>query len=108
MKKEPKKVVNIYRVSSLKQYTTGDSLQDQQKICHALNEREEHKLDKEVEIVETGTDKERMAFDEVIRYCRDPKNKINALVFKSIDRFTRGGDYVYSYLKKELRNQVLN
>ncbi len=29
MKKEPKKVVNIYRVSSLKQYTSGDSLQDQ-------------------------------------------------------------------------------
>ncbi len=43
-----------------------------------------------------------MAFDEVIRFCRDPKNKINGLVFKSIDRFTRGGDYIYSYLKKEL------
>lgn len=102
MKKLSKRVVNLYRVSSLKQYTSGDSLEDQKKICDSFNDREQNKKVNEFEVVETGTDKERLQFDQIIQYCRNPRNQVDALVFKSIDRFTRAGSYKYSYLKKEL------
>lgn len=97
-----KRAVDIYRVSTLKQFDVGNSIEDQRNICLEANKRYEHILVKEFELVETGTDKEREFFEEVLNYCKDPKNRIEVVVFKSIDRFTRGGDYIYSYLKKEL------
>lgn len=97
-----KRAVDIYRVSTLKQFDVGNSIEEQRKICLEANKRYEHILVKEFELVETGTDKDRELFEEVLRYCKDPKNRIDVMVFKSVDRFTRAGDYIYSYLKKEL------
>lgn len=39
---------------------------------------------------------------EAIDYCKEPKNDIQLFVIKSIDRFTRGGSYLYDHLKMQL------
>lgn len=97
-----KRAVNVYRISSLKQFDSGNSLKDQQIICQACNKRNNHILVTEFEVVETGADKEREQFTKVLEYCKDPINKIDVVVIKSIDRFTRGGYVVYDRLKTEL------
>lgn len=38
----------------------------------------------------------------VIDYAIDPKNEINVVLIKSIDRFTRGGSTTYDLLKRQL------
>lgn len=100
--KRRKNTVNTYRVSSNKQFLVGNSLEEQQTICKAVNERENHNVVKEFKLVETGADKDREDFEEVLEFCKDPKNKVEVLVIKSVDRFTRGGDVVYGLLKSQL------
>jgi len=39
---------------------------------------------------------------EVVNYCKDPKNDIQQFIIKSIDRFTRGGSEFYNSLKNQL------
>src|SRR5258707_59037 len=38
----------------------------------------------------------------IIDYCKSPKNDIQLFIIKSIDRFTRGGSYLYDHLKMQL------
>lgn len=97
-----KNAVNIYRVSSDKQFLAGNSLEDQKKLCKTVNDRYNHKLIKEFELVETGADKDRLEFERVLSFCKDTKNKVEVIVIKSIDRITRGGDVVYGLLKSQL------
>ena len=97
-----KNAVAIYRVSSNKQFLVGNSLEEQRKLCKAVITRYNYKLVEEFELVETGADKDREDFERVLRFCKDPANKVEVLVIKSIDRFTRGGDVVYGLLKSQL------
>ncbi len=39
---------------------------------------------------------------EVVNYCKDPRNNVQQVIIKSIDRFTRGGSEFYSELKNQL------
>ncbi len=41
---------------------------------------------------------------EVIDYCKDPKNNVSLFIIKSIDRFTRGGSDFYGPLKRQLED----
>jgi hypothetical protein len=66
-----KRAVNIYRVSSPKQFTQGDSLDDQKKLCYITNKEAEHELVAEFPLVETGTDKDREDFQRVLDFCKD-------------------------------------
>jgi DNA invertase Pin-like site-specific DNA recombinase len=46
--------------------------------------------------------KEEQPVQEAIDYCKNPKNGIQLFIIKSIDRFTRGGSYLYDHLKMQL------
>ena len=46
--------------------------------------------------------KEEQPVQEAIDYCKGPKNNIQLFIIKSIDRFTRGGSYLYDHLKMQL------
>ena len=46
--------------------------------------------------------KEQQPIQEAIDYCKNPDNKINLFIIKSIDRFTRGGSDIYNPLKSQL------
>jgi DNA invertase Pin-like site-specific DNA recombinase len=96
------RVINLYRVSSEKQFELGNSIEDQKNICRRFNKIKEHILVKEFELVESGAKEDREKFTQVLNFCKDPKNKINALVVKRIDRLTRQGVMVYSQIKADL------
>ena len=83
-----KNAVNVYRISSNKQFLSGNSLEDQKRACKAVNRRLEHAKVKEFELVETGAGEDRVEFQRVIDYCKNPKNKVDTVVIKCIDRFT--------------------
>lgn len=93
--------IALIRVSSKKQGLQGDSPEDQleqiQLKAKALG----------VEIKECFTYMESASGElqpsqAAIDYCKNPKNKIKHCIVKSIDRFTRGGVYAYSFLKSQL------
>ena len=46
--------------------------------------------------------KEEQPVQEAIDYCKNSKNNIQLFIIKSIDRFTRGGSYLYDHLKMQL------
>ena len=46
--------------------------------------------------------KEQQPMQEAIDYCKDPANKVDCFIIKSIDRFTRGGSLSYALLKTQL------
>lgn len=50
----------------------------------------------------SGQKDEKILLEEVFDYCRNPKNRVKFLIFKSIDRLSRGGSYIYSNLKTKL------
>lgn len=103
-----KNAVNVYRVSSNKQFLSGNSLEDQKRACKAVNKRLEHAKVKEFELIETGAGEDRVEFQRVIDYCKNPKNRVDTVVIKSIDRFTRGGDVAYGILKNQLTKYGVN
>ena len=100
--------IYIGRVSSIKQGLIGDSL-DQQSDQNELAR-------KRVETLNTCKIVIKKAFDftasasgdydmqpllEAIDYCKDQNHKIKFAFIKSIDRITRGGATIYSFLKTE-------
>jgi DNA invertase Pin-like site-specific DNA recombinase len=93
----------LVRVSTLKQYQEGSSLEDQLAQCkHFASARNIPLSGKEFNLVISGYKAEQSQLDEAYEYCKDPKNRIKYLIFKSIDRVSRGGSYAYSYLKAKL------
>lgn len=91
----------LLRVSSLKQGLIGDSPKDQKNQIKykAISKNAEVKKWFTLIVSASG---EFQPSQEVIDYCKDPKNKIKYLFIKSIDRFTRGGAASYFALKKQL------
>ncbi|NCT56068.1 recombinase family protein, partial [bacterium] len=88
--------------STLKQVKEGDTIEEQIRHCTEYVAQQDYTLLKVFPIVETGTNKPRDEFDDLITYCKNPENDVEVLVFRNIDRLTRGGSYVYKYLKTEL------
>ena len=89
------------RVSSDKQGLQGDSPEDQkQKIERYANSR--GVTIKKFFIFIESASKEQQPVQEAIDYCKNPKNDIQLFIIKSIDRFTRGGSYLYDHLKIQL------
>jgi site-specific DNA recombinase len=95
--------VILVRVSTLKQFQEGSSLDDQVLQCkHYALGKHIPLTGKVFPLVISGQKDEKILLDEVFEYCRDPKNRIKYLIFKSIDRLSRGGSYIYSNLKAKL------
>lgn len=99
-----KKAIILARASSAKQVEKGDTIEDQIFQCEDYISKQSWEKIKVFPLVESGFKVERKYFEEVIEYCKNPKNKIDYVVFKNISRFTRGGDTAYLQLKEDLGN----
>ncbi len=101
-------VVLIGRVSSTKQGLQGDSLDQQEDVMSsAVNTlasqlNADVKVDKTFPLIKSASGGiELQPLLEVLEYFKKPKHKISFAIVKSIDRSTRGGAEVYSYIKRE-------
>lgn len=89
------------RVSTVGQGIDGDSPEAQ------IEQGKRYAPAHGINIVKTLTYLESAAGDKqpmqhVIDYALDPKNEIDVVLVKSIDRFTRGGSTAYDLLKRQL------
>lgn len=94
-------VVGAIRVSTLKQGTDGDSPDDQQKLIEQYAAARDLNVARYFVFLESAS-KEQQPMQEVVNFCKDPKNNVHQVIIKSIDRFTRGGSEFYSDLKNQL------
>lgn len=93
--------VAAIRISSLKQGLQGDSPQAQKDQIEQFAKSHNLNIKKFFFLMESAS-KDEQPMQEVVNYCKDPKNGIQLFVIKSIDRFTRGGSYFYDHLKMQL------
>jgi hypothetical protein len=93
--------VAAIRVSTVKQGINGDSPEDQQNQIERYADAHGLNITKYFLFLESAS-KELQPMQEVVNYCKNPKNNIQQFIIKSIDRFTRGGSYSYDKLKNQL------
>lgn len=93
--------VAAIRISSVKQGLQGDSPEAQKEQIERFSQAHNIKIKKFFIFMESAS-KEEQPVQEAIDYCKDPKNDVQLFIIKSIDRFTRGGSYLYDHLKMQL------
>src|SRR3989344_2926207 len=93
--------VAAIRVSSIKQGLQGDSPDDQKKQIERFAQIHNIIIKKYFVFLESAS-KEVQPLQEAVDYCKNPKNNIQIVIIKSIDRFTRGGSFFYEELKNQL------
>lgn len=93
--------VAAIRVSSLKQGLQGDSPEAQKEQIDQFAKSHNINIKKYFVFMESAS-KEEQPVQEAIDYCKNPKNDIQLVLIKSIDRFTRGGSYFYDLMKMQL------
>ena len=93
--------VAAIRVSSTKQGLQGDSPQAQKEQLEQFAKVHNIYIKKFFIYMESASGEEQPV-QEAIDYCKHPKNDIQLFIVKSIDRFTRGGSYLYDHLKIQL------
>lgn len=94
--------VAAIRISSLKQGLQGDSPEAQKEQIERFASTRNIKIKKFFIFMESAS-KEEQPVQEAIDYCINPKNDIQLFIIKSIDRFTRGGSYIYDHLNMQLQ-----
>lgn len=94
-------IVGAIRVSTLKQGIDGDSPDDQQKLIEQYAATRNLNVARYFVFLESAS-KEQQPMQEVVDYCKNPKNNVKQVIIKSIDRFTRGGSEFYNILKNQL------
>ena len=94
-------VVGAIRVSTIKQGVDGDSPIDQQKLIEQYAATHNMNVARFFIFLESAS-KAQQPMQEVVDYCKNPKNNVRKVIIKSIDRFTRGGSEFYSELKNQL------
>lgn len=99
-----KRVIILVRASSAKQASDGDSLEHQLQQCRHYIKKHNWKEVKYFPFIESGAKEEREFFNEVLDFALDKKNKIDIVVFKHINRFTRGGGIDYLKWKNKLES----
>lgn len=100
-----KRVIILVRASSTKQASDGDSLEHQLQQCKHYIKKHNWKEIKVFPFIESGAKDEREFFNEVLNFALDKTNKIDIIVFKQINRFTRGGGIDYLKWKKNYLNR---
>lgn len=93
--------VGAIRVSSVKQGMEGDSPEAQREQIEKFASSRGLVVKKYFIFLESAS-KAQQPMQEAIDYCKNPKNRINHFIIKSIDRFTRGGSLSYDLLKSQL------
>ncbi|MFA6518911.1 MAG: recombinase family protein [Candidatus Shapirobacteria bacterium] len=92
------------RVSSIKQGLQGDSPEAQKEQIEQFAKTRNITIKKFFIFMESAS-KEEQPVQEAIDYCKNPNNGIQLFIIKSIDRFTRGGSYLYDHLKMQLTKE---
>ena len=90
------------RVSSAKQAQQGESLEQQEAICRNIAERNNFPVLKVFSEQYTGREDERPAIEDIFSYIKSSPKKVNVLIFRAIDRFTRNGTFGYEHLIQQL------
>ncbi len=98
--------VAAIRVSSIKQGLQGDSPDAQQEQIEQFAKAHNINIKKYFIFMDSAS-REKQPVQEAIDYCKNPKNGIDLFVIKSIDRFTRGGSYLYTDLKRQLQKSKI-
>ena len=98
---KPKNAVAAIRISSVKQGLQGDSPEHQKEQIERFAASHNLKIKKFFIFIESAS-KEEQPVQEAIDYCKKKSNDIQVFIIKSIDRFTRGGSYLYDHLKIQL------
>ena len=93
--------VAAIRVSSVRQGTQGDSPEAQKEQIELFAKSHNIHIKKFFIFLESAS-KDEQPVQEAIDYCKSKKNDIQLFIIKSIDRFTRGGSYLYEELKMQL------
>lgn len=93
--------VAAIRISSLKQGLQGDSPEAQKEQIERFAQAHNIHIKKFFIFMESAS-KEEQPVQEAIDYCKTQQNDIQLFIIKSIDRFTRGGSYLYDHLKMQL------
>lgn len=96
-----KNAVAAIRVSTAKQGTDGDSPEAQKEQIERFAQNKGITIKKFFVFLESAS-KEQQPIQEAIDYCKQPGNKVDLFIIKSIDRFTRGGSDAYNPLKQQL------
>jgi site-specific DNA recombinase len=89
------------RVSTPGQGIDGDSPEAQSEQGERYAPLHNIKLVKTLTYLESASQEEQ-PMQSVVDYAIDPKNDIDVVLVKSIDRFTRGGSTIYDQLKMQL------
>src|SRR6478609_2060403 len=91
------------RVSSAKQAQEGESLDVQESICTNIAANRgwtlAHKPWRESF---SGRKSKRTKFAEILEFLKQNPGEARYYIFRSIDRFTRGGSFEYEAMKREL------
>ncbi len=90
------------RVSSAKQAQQGESIEDQEKICRSIADKYNADILDVFKEQYSGRKDERPVIDEIFAYIKKHPNKVNFLIVRAIDRFTRNGTLGYESLKQKL------
>jgi len=93
--------IAVIRISSLKQGLQGDSPEHQKSQIEQYSRVHDIHIKKYFVFMESAS-KAQQPIQEAIDYCKEPKNKVQLLIIKSIDRFTRGGFAPYYQMKDQL------
>lgn len=95
-------VIGHCRVSSSKQAQEGESLSVQEEIVRIHAERNNWNMVKLWHENYSGRKDSRPVFNEILAYLDAHPGRIEYYVFRTIDRFTRGGTGMYDQMRKEL------
>lgn len=98
---DTKNAIGVLRVSSTKQGLQGDSPEQQKDQIEQFAHAHNYKVVKYFTMIESASG-ENQPLQLAVDYCKDPNYKIQSLIVKSIDRFTRAGSYAYQNLKAQL------
>ncbi len=94
--------VAAIRVSSARQVIEGDSPEAQREQITRYAQVNNLAMQAFFTVQESASQEDIQPMQPIIDYCKNPKHKVENFIIKSIDRFTRGGSYQYSYLKMQL------
>ena len=101
-----KKGCVIYcRVSTSKQAQEGESLDAQEKICRNIAKDKGYKIMPNNKVWResfSGRKDSRPILDKMLDYVKKHSKEIDCLIFRNIDRLTRGGSFPYEKIKNEM------
>jgi site-specific DNA recombinase len=102
MDKEKKNCLIYCRVSTPKQSQEGESLETQNPVCRNIADSLGADVLGSWDDACTGRKDDRAGFKEMMEFIKNYPGKIDYLIFRVIDRFTRGGAAEYDRLKKKI------